>query len=91
MDLFVRVSNTLAITMYKAFGYIVYRTVTGYYTGLKDGEDAYGKKVIHQLVDLFLKHEIMNELDMRKALPRDVDKSSMIPLLHPVPASALYR
>ncbi|EKX54063.1 hypothetical protein GUITHDRAFT_156912 [Guillardia theta CCMP2712] len=60
VDLFVRVSNTLAINMYQKFGYSIYRTVIGYYSG---EEDAY---------------------DMRKALPRDVDKKSIIPLKDPV-------
>lgn len=40
VDLFVRVSNTLAINMYNAFGYSVYRRVIGYYSG---EEDAFGK------------------------------------------------
>lgn len=40
VDLFVRVSNTLAINMYKKFGYTVYRQVLGYYSS---EEDAYGK------------------------------------------------
>ncbi|CAD7087681.1 unnamed protein product [Hermetia illucens] len=61
VDLFVRVSNKVAINMYTNLGYIVYRTVLEYYSGDPD-EDAY---------------------DMRKALSRDVDKKSMIPLLHP--------
>jgi N-terminal acetyltransferase B complex catalytic subunit len=38
VDLFVRRSNTVAIDMYKGFGYVVYRTIRGYYS---DGEDAY--------------------------------------------------
>ncbi len=38
--------------MYRALGYVVYRTVLQYYSGETD-EDAF---------------------DMRKALPRDVDK-----------------
>nr|CAG4652209.1 EOG090X0ENV [Triops cancriformis] len=62
VDLFVRVSNTVAINMYKNLGYIVYRTVLDYYSGDPD-EDAY---------------------DMRKALSRDVEKKSVIPLTHPV-------
>ncbi len=62
VDLYVRVSNTLAINMYKTFGYTVYRQVIGYYSGIHS-EDAY---------------------DMRKALPRDVEKKSVIPLEHPV-------
>lgn len=64
MDLFVRVSNKIAINMYKNLAYIVYRTVIDYYAGPGDvDEDAF---------------------DMRKAMPRDVDKKSMVPLKHPV-------
>jgi len=40
VDLFVRVSNAVAITMYRALGYVVYRTVLQYYSGETD-EDAY--------------------------------------------------
>jgi len=40
--LFVRVSNQVAINMYKRLGYIVYRTVLEYYSGDPD-EDAFGK------------------------------------------------
>ena len=60
VDLFVRVSNDVAVGMYRKFGYSVYRRVIGYYSG---EEDAY---------------------DMRKALSRDVDKKSVIPLDRPV-------
>lgn len=42
VDLFVRVSNTLAIGMYNAFGYSVYRRVIGYYSG---EEDAFGERL----------------------------------------------
>lgn len=62
VDLFVRSSNSLAISMYEKFGYVQYRRVLGYYSG-DDPEDA---------------------LDMRKALPRDKHKKSMIPLDKPV-------
>ncbi len=55
VDLYVRLSNDVAIGMYKKLGYSVYRQVLGYYSG---EEDAY---------------------DMRKALPRDIDKKSVIP------------
>jgi N-terminal acetyltransferase B complex catalytic subunit len=61
VDLFVRVSNALAIQMYTNLGYVVYRRVLAYYSG--EGEDAF---------------------DMRKALPRDDKKKSMIPLDHPI-------
>lgn len=40
VDLFVRVSNRVAVTMYKALGYVVYRKIDAYYTGPPD-EDAY--------------------------------------------------
>lgn len=60
VDLFVRVSNKLAILMYENLGYIVYRRVLGYYSG---EEDAF---------------------DMRKALPRDTKKLSVIPLKEPI-------
>lgn len=40
VDLFVRVSNKVAVEMYKCLGYIVYRTVLEYYSGDPD-EDAY--------------------------------------------------
>jgi N-terminal acetyltransferase B complex catalytic subunit len=62
VDLFVRASNRLAITMYEKFGYCSYQRVLGYYSG-EDPEDA---------------------LDMRKALSRDVNKESVVPLDHPV-------
>ena len=37
-----RVSNNVAVDMYKRLGYSVYRTVLEYYSGETD-EDAYGK------------------------------------------------
>ena len=60
IDLFVRRSNQVAIALYMAAGYIVYRTILNYYL---DEEDAH---------------------DMRKALARDKDKKSMIPIKKPV-------
>ena len=42
MDLYVRVSNAVAIGMYRKFGYSVYRRVRNYYSGATN-EDAYGK------------------------------------------------
>ena len=65
VDLFVRPSNEVAINMYKNLGYIVYRTVLGYYSGGADNdtEDAY---------------------DMRKAMPKDTNKETVIPLEKPI-------
>jgi len=60
VDLFVRVSNSVAIGMYEQFGYSVYRRVIQYYSG---EEDAF---------------------DMRKAMSRDVEQKSIIPLTRPV-------
>ena len=40
VDLFVRVSNTVAVNMYRNLGYVVFRTLSNYYTGPPD-EDAY--------------------------------------------------
>merc|ERR1711879_576000 len=39
VDLFVRGSNKAAIAMYEKFGYVVYRTVVGYYSGEEDAYD----------------------------------------------------
>ena len=44
VDLFVRVSNKVAVEMYRQLGYVVYRTVLEYYSGNPD-EDAYGNKL----------------------------------------------
>ena len=62
VDLFVRVSNAVAINMYGRLRYTVFRTVLQYYSGETD-EDAY---------------------DMRKALSRDKEGKSVIPLDRPV-------
>ena len=43
VDLFVRVSNIVAISMYEKFGYSVYRRVLGYYSSISEAEDAFGK------------------------------------------------
>ena len=69
VDLFVRVSNTVAVQMYKDLGYSIYRKIVGYYSGppgsKQDNEDAY---------------------DMRRALSRDKEKASIVPIKEPVPA-----
>ena len=39
VDLFVRVSNSLAISMYEKFGYVVYRRVLNYYSYEEDAFD----------------------------------------------------
>lgn len=78
VDLFVRVSNIVAISMYEKFGYSVYRRVLGYYSSISDTEDAFGK--VFESTCFTYSHFA----DMRKALPRDKQKRSIIPLLHPV-------
>lgn len=59
MDLFVRVSNKVAINMYTNLGYIIYRTVLEYYSGDPD-EDAYGKKIT--FFKLFPRNNILPEI-----------------------------
>jgi N-terminal acetyltransferase B complex catalytic subunit len=39
VDLYVRVSNNVAVNMYKKFGYTAYRQVQGYYSGEEDAYD----------------------------------------------------
>ena len=39
VDLFVRMSNAVAISMYHSFGYSIYRQVLGYYSGEEDAYD----------------------------------------------------
>jgi len=51
VDLFVRVSNKVAVDMYHRLGYIVYRKVLEYYSGERD-EDAYDmRKALSHDVD----------------------------------------
>lgn len=52
VDLFVRVSNKIAINMYQNLGYIVYRTVLEYYAGDVD-EDAYGEMIFNDRFSTF--------------------------------------
>jgi len=52
VDLFVRMSNEIAIGMYRRLGYSVFRRVVGYYSGDGGGpgdgdEDAYGEPSIY--------------------------------------------
>ena len=48
VDLFVRMSNNVAVDMYKQLGYVIYRRVLEYYSGDPD-EDAFGKNSISNL------------------------------------------
>ena len=68
VDLFVRASNTVAVSMYNKLGYVVYRRIKEYYS--PSGPD----------------HTCEDALDMRKALSRDKDKRSMIPVKEMVSA-----
>lgn len=89
VDLFVRVTNKIAIKMYQQLGYVVYRTVLEYYSGDPD-EDAYGKFSFFFFFSKFETTKNNKQIlfcifsDMRKALSRDDKKKSMIPLSHPV-------
>lgn len=93
VDLFVRVSNVVATSMYERLGYTVYRTVIDYYSGEKSDEDAYGKlhdcSVLYPLIRCCSRVNIQClafslVADMRKALSADENKQSVIPLDHPV-------
>lgn len=105
VDLFVRVSNALAISMYKRFGYSVYRRVLGYYSG---EEDAFGPclgkggsttmRLYHLYhvctYGLMRRFVFLNALhpfqtDMRKALARDRDKKSVLPMTRPITPNEL--
>ncbi|XP_035170441.1 N-alpha-acetyltransferase 20 isoform X2 [Oxyura jamaicensis] len=90
VDLFVRVSNQVAVNMYKQLGYSVYRTVLEYYSASngEPDEDAYDESNMKYkgcgqtatvVADFF-----SLAIDMRKALSRDTEKKSIIPLPHPV-------
>jgi N-terminal acetyltransferase B complex catalytic subunit len=85
VDLFVRISNSVAISMYEKFGYTVYRRVLEYYTGIEE-EDAFGMLYMHSGISCRNGSYITPnyKIDMRKALPRDVHKQSIIPLKHPI-------
>lgn len=63
----------------------MYRTVLEYYSGDPD-EDAYGI-VLNTLFQYLFISLLFNKMifpDMRKALSRDIEKKSVIPLEHPV-------
>lgn len=65
VDLFVRISNKVAINMYTNLGYVVYRTVLEYYLGDPD-EDAYDmrkalSKDEHKKSMIPLKHAVRPE------------------------------
>lgn len=66
VDLFVRVSNTIAIKMYQQLGYIVYRTVLEYYSGDEDAYDM--RKALKRDVDK--KSMIPSKVPVR---PEDID------------------
>lgn len=77
VDLFVRKDNDLAVAMYKKLQYSVYRHILEYYG---NHNDAYGSPPSLQLI-----------LDMRKALPRDTKKASIVsPYSKPIHVSKTY-
>jgi N-terminal acetyltransferase B complex catalytic subunit len=85
VDLFVRASNKLAIDMYEKFGYVKYRRVLGYYSGEGGGSGAGESDDDDEDDDNGMNKDGSEDAwDMRKALKRDVEKKSIIPLDHPV-------
>jgi N-terminal acetyltransferase B complex catalytic subunit len=80
VDLFVRVSNKMAIQMYEGMGYSVYRRIRAYYEG-KDGtsdEDAFGEHAgnFHWNGS---NEDFYVVTDMRKPMPRDKERRSVRP------------
>lgn len=81
VDLYVRCANVVAIELYEKLGYSVYRRVREYYGSLgvgkggKDEEDAFGQRSAF----LFCGLQLINNLDMRKPLPRDAARRSVRP------------
>jgi len=65
VDLFVRESNSIAVSMYKSFGYVIYRRVLNYYSS-ENKEDAYDmrKSLVRdekKLTMIPLKHPVKAE------------------------------
>ena len=58
VDLFVRMSNNVAVDMYKQLGYVIYRRVLEYYSGDPD-EDAYGEERTY-MNHIELKQELLD-------------------------------
>lgn len=86
VDLFVRVSNLAAIQMYEKFGYCVYRRVIGYYS---NEEDAYGMCILSKSLYVSIDIQPFLVADMRKAMPRDIERESIVPLGRPIQPSEL--
>lgn len=64
VDLFVKVTNNVGIQLYEKLGYSVFRRVIGYYGG------TYPTDVNHT-------DDEIDGFDMRKALPRDVNRETV--------------
>ncbi|KAM9897994.1 hypothetical protein OXX80_010317 [Metschnikowia pulcherrima] len=64
VDLFVKVTNTVARQLYEKLGYSVYRRVIGYYGGTYPTD----RNHVDDEIDAF---------DMRKALPRDANRETV--------------
>lgn len=77
VDLFVRKDNDLAVALYRKLQYSVYRHILEYYG---NHNDAYGNPSLFPL-----------NVDMRKALPRDEKKESIVsPYSKPIHVSKTY-
>lgn len=78
VDLFVRTDNKLAVSLYEKLKYSVYRHILEYY-GNKT--DAFGNLCFKKI----------NDIDMRKALSRDKEKTTIIPAYDkPIHVSKIY-
>jgi len=61
VDLFVRVSNNVAVDMYRRLGYVVYRKVLEYYSGERD-EDAFD-----------MRKALSHDVERKSVIPLDRD------------------
>lgn len=65
VDLFVRMSNNVAVDMYKQLGYVIYRRVLEYYSGDPD-EDAYGEELF--IIVALHARTYMNHIELKQKL-----------------------
>lgn len=80
VDLFVKTTNKLAITMYEGMGYSVWRRIKGYYGGKKGlpDEDAFGTFTMFGFCSASVTlTRSTRSIDMRKPLSRDPQRKSV--------------
>ena len=69
------------------FGYTIYRQVLNYYSGEEDAYGAWAARQVHAQLPVLCADapsRAPSRADMRKAMPRDVHKRSIVPLKRPI-------